>query len=165
MMLSEQLRHIEFLDAAIARLDAEIEERMRPFEEDLELMDTIPGTGKQNAQQILAKIGTDMSHFPSAQHLVSWAGLAPGNHENAGKRMSRRTTKGNKKLRSSLVEAARAASRQKDTYLSAKYHRIAARRGKNRAAVAVARSILVMIYYMLTPREPYKELGTDYLNK
>ncbi len=165
MMLAEQWRHVEYLDEAIARLDQEIEERTRPFEEALELLDTIPGVGRQSAEQILAEIGTDMSRFASASHLASWAGMAPGNYESAGKRLSSRTRKGNKKLRACLVECARAAARKKDTYLSAKYHRIAARRGANRASMAVGRTILEIIYYLLTRKEPYKELGADYWDR
>ncbi|ADU94778.1 transposase IS116/IS110/IS902 family protein [Geobacillus sp. Y412MC52] len=162
MMLSEQCRHIEYLDEAIARLSREIEERTRPFHEALELMETIPGVGRQSAEQIIAEIGTDMSRFPTAANLASWAGMAPGNHESAGKRLSGRTRKGNKKLRACLVECARAAARTKNTYLSAKYHRIAKRRGANRASVAVGRTILEIIYSVLTRKEPYRELGADY---
>ena len=165
MMLAEQWRHVEYLDEAIARLDREIEERTSPFHEALELIDTIPGVGRQSAEQIVAEIGTDMSRFPTAAHLASWAGMAPGNHESAGKRLSGRTRKGNKKLRSCLVECARAAARTKNTYLSAKYHRIAKRRGANRASVAVGRTILEMIYYILTRKEPYRELGADYWDR
>ncbi|ALA71871.1 transposase [Geobacillus stearothermophilus 10] len=162
MMLAEQCRHIEYLDEAIARLSREIEERTRPFHEALELMETIPGVGRQSAEQIIAEIGTDMSRFPTAAHVASWAGMAPGNHESAGKRLSGRTRKGNKKLRACLVECARAAARTKNTYLSAKYHRIAKRRGANRASVAVGRTILEIIYSVLTRKEPYRELGADY---
>ena len=154
-----------YIDEAIARLDREIEERTSPFHEALELIDTIPGVGRQSAEQIVAEIGTDMSRFPTAAHLASWAGMAPGNHESAGKRLSGRTRKGNKKLRSCLVECARAAARTKNTYLSAKYHRIAKRRGANRASVAVGRTILEMIYYILTRKEPYRELGADYWDR
>ncbi|WP_026961917.1 IS110 family transposase [Alicyclobacillus herbarius] len=161
-MLAAQLRHIDYLDEEIARLDEEVRKRMLPFEEDLELVDTIPGVGRRTAEQLLAEIGTDMNQFPSAAHLCSWAGLAPGNHESAGKRKSGRTRKGNQKLRAALVEAARAAARTKNTYLSAQYRRIAARRGKNRAAVAVAHSILTIVYSMLQRRQPYIELGPTY---
>ncbi|OAO79798.1 Mobile element protein [Anoxybacillus flavithermus] len=167
MMLAEQWRHVEYLDEAIARLDREIEERTSPFHEALELIDTIPGVGRQSAEQIAAEIGTDMSRFPTAAHLASWAGMAPGNHESAGKRLSGRTRKGNKKLRSCLVECARAAARTKNTYLSAKYHRIAKRRGANRASVAVGRTILEMIYYILLERnrikswEPTTGIGSE----
>lgn len=162
LMLKTQLRHIDFLDAEIKRLDEEIKERMLPFEEDLELLDTIPGVGRRTAEQILAETGTDMNQFPSAAHLCSWAGVSPGNNESAGKRKSGRTRKGNQKLRSALVEAARAAARTKNTYLSSQYHRIAARRGANRAAVAVAHSILTIVYHILQRKQPYIELGPTY---
>lgn len=162
LMLKTQLRHIDELDHLIEQLDAEIKERMTPFEEDLERLDTIPGIARRNAEQILAEIGTNMDQFPSAAHLCSWAGLAPGNNESAGKRKSGRTTKGNKKLRATLVEAARAAASTRNTYLSSLYHRIAARRGSNRAAVAVAHRILVICYHLIKYKHNYIELGPDY---
>jgi transposase len=162
LMLAAQLRHIDFLDEEIGRLDEEIKRRMLPFEEDLELLDTIPGVARRTAETIAAEIGTNMDQFPSAAHLCSWAGLCPGQNESAGKRKSGTTRKGNKKLRSALVEAARAAGRTKNTYLSSQYHRIAARRGANRAAVAVAHSILMIAYYILKRRQPYIELGPNY---
>ncbi len=165
IMLKTQLDHIDYLDSQIAYLDQEIIERMLPFEQEIELLDTIPGVGIRAAQQIIAKIGIDMDRFPSAKHLASWAGMCPGNNESAGKRRSGRTTKGNRKLRSALVEAAHAASRTKNTYLSAKYGRIAARRGKKRAAVAIGHSILVSIYHMIKKKESYRELGADYFNQ
>jgi len=107
LMLETQLKHIDFLDQTIAKLDKEVKERMLPFEEDLELLDTIPGVGRCNAEQILAEVGTDMNQFPSAAHLCSWAGVAPGNNESAGKRKTGKSRKGNQKLRNTLVEAAR----------------------------------------------------------
>jgi len=162
LMLAAQLRHIDYLDEEIGRLDEEIKRRMLPFEEDLELLDTIPGVARRTAETIAAEIGTNMDQFPSAAHLSSWAGLCPGQNESAGKRKSGKTRKGNKKLRSALVEAARAAGRTKNTYLSSQYHRIAARRGANRAAVAVAHSILMIAYYILKRRQPYIELGPTY---
>ncbi|PTQ55740.1 MAG: Mobile element protein [Candidatus Carbobacillus altaicus] len=162
LMLAAQLRHIDYLDEEIGRLDEEIKRRMLPFEEDLELLDTIPGVARRTAETIVAEIGTNMDQFPSAAHLCSWAGLCPGQNESAGKRKSGKTRKGNKKLRSALVEAARAAGRTKNTYLSGQYHRIAARRGANRAAVAVAHSILMIAYYILKRRQPYMELGPTY---
>lgn len=164
-MLTLQLQHIASLEKSIAALDEEIEERMRPFEQDLVLIDTIPGIGRRAAEQILAEIGTDMSRFPSASHLSSWAGMAPGNNESAGKRKSGKTNNGNKHLRVTLVGAAQAAGRTKDTYLSAQYHRIASRRGRKRASVAVGHSILVMIYHMLIKKQPYLELGVDYFDQ
>jgi len=162
LMLKTQLRHIDYLAAEIKQLDEEIKKRMLPFDEDLELLDTIPGVGRRTAEQILAEVGTDMNQFPSAAHMCSWAGLSPGNNESAGKRKSERTRKGNKKLRSALVEAARAAARTKNTYLSSQYHRLAARRGKNRAAVAVAHSILTIAYHIIKRKQPYIELGPTY---
>ncbi|MCL5781385.1 MAG: IS110 family transposase [Firmicutes bacterium] len=162
LMLKTQLRHIDFLSDEINRLDKEIKDRMLPFEDDLELLDTIPGVGRRTAEQILAETGTNMDQFPSAAHLCSWAGLSPGNNESAGKRKSGRTRKGNQKLRSALIEAARAAARTKNTYLSSQYHRLAARRGANRAAVAVAHSILTIVYHILKRKQPYIELGPSY---
>lgn len=165
LLLAAQLEHIDFLNRQIARLDQEIAERMRPFEEDLELLDTIPGVGRRAAEEILAETGTDMNRFPSAAHLASWAGMSPGNNKSAGKNKSGRTTKGNKSLRSTLVNVGHAAAHTKDTYLSARYHRIAARRGSNRAAVAVGHTILVIVYHILKNGQPYKELGANYLDR
>lgn len=166
LMLEAQLKHIDFLDEQITKLDDEVRTRMLPFEKDLERLDTIPGVGRRNAEQILAEIGTDVkAQFPSASHLCSWAGMSPGNHESAGKRKSGRTRKGNKKLRHALVEAARAAARTKNTYLSAQYHRIAARRGANRAAVAVGHTILTIVYYLLVREQNYVELGSDFYDR
>ena len=164
-MLATQLRHIDYLEDEIARLDEEVKGRMRPFEEALERLDTIPGVGRRIAEQVLAEIGVDMDQFPSAAHLCSWAGLAPGNNESAGKRKSGKTRKGNQKLRSALVEAARAAARTKETYLSSQYHRIAGRRGSNRAAIAVAHSILTIIYHLLRRKDVYQELGANHYDE
>lgn len=162
LMLKTQLQHIDHLDQLIKELDEEIKQRMLPFEQDLERLDTIPGVGRRGAEQILAEIGTDMNQFPTSAHLCSWAGIAPGNNESAGKRKSGKTKKGNKKLRSALVEAARSAARTKNTYLSSLYRRIAARRGANRAAVAVAHRILVIIYHLLKRKQTYNELEPHY---
>jgi len=164
LMLEKQLAHIDYLNQLISELDEEIDVRMAPFVEDLKLLDTIPGVGKRTAEQIIAEMGTDMSRFPTPGHLCSWAGMTPGHDESAGKKKSAKTRKGNKKLRSALIEAARAAARQKNTYLSAQYHRIAARRGKNRAAVAVAHTILSIVYILLTRKQAYMELGYDYFD-
>ncbi|GKS09829.1 hypothetical protein YDYSY3_08290 [Paenibacillus chitinolyticus] len=128
---------------------------MLPFEKDLEMLDTIPGVARRTAETIVAEIGSNMDQYPSAAHLCSWAGLCLGQNESAGKRMSGKTRKGNKKLRSTLVEAAKAAARTKETYLSSQYHRIDARRGANRATVTVAHSILSMVYYILKRKQPY----------
>ena len=165
MMLQSQLRHLDFLDQEIARLDEEVAERMRPFEGDIQRVDAIPGLGRRVIEQVFAEIGLDMSRFPSAKHLSSWARICPGNNESAGKRLSGRTGHANPWLSSTLVEAAWAAVRTKDTYLSAQYHRIAARRGKKRAILAVAHSILVIIYHILRDHTPYRDLGPNYFDE
>lgn len=164
-VLTELLRQIDSLDETIARFNQEIEEYCRPFEEAVVLLDTIPGVARQTAEIIVSEIGTDMSRFPTANHLASWAGVAPGNNESAGKQRSGRTTKGNKPLGVALVQAAHAAAHTKNTYLSAQYHRLAGRRGKKRATVAVAHTILVIAYYLIKRKEPYRELGSDYFDK
>ena len=162
LMIAMQLEHIDCLDQQISKLDHEIEKQMRPFEELVALLDDIPGIGVRSAQVILACIGTDMYRFPTASHLASWAGLSPGNNESAGKRKKVKTTKGNPLLRTTLIQAAKSVSRSKDSYLAAQYHRIAARRGANKAAVAVAHTILVIVYCMLKHHTPYQDMGADY---
>jgi transposase len=129
------------------------------------LLDTIPGVNRRIAEVMLAEMGLDMSQFPTADHLASWAGLAPGNYQSGGKRYSGRTTKGNKPLASIMVQAAWPAVRTKNTFLKSRYHRLAARRGKKRAIVAVAHSILVSAWHMLTYQQPYQELGGDYFDQ
>lgn len=129
------------------------------------LLDMIPGVDRRIAEKILAETGLDMSQFPTANHLASWAGLAPGNHQSGGKRHSGRTTKGNKALSSTMVQAAWGASRTKDTFLKSRYHRLAGRRGKKRAIVAVAHSMLISVWHMLTYQQPYQELGGDYFDE
>ena len=129
------------------------------------LLDTIPGVNVKTAETILAEMGLDMSRFPTAEHLTAWAGLAPGNHESAGKRYSGRRRKGNRPLATTMVQAAWSAVRTKGTYLKSRYHRLAARRGKKRAIVGVARSMLVSIWHMLSYRQPYQELGDDFLDQ
>jgi transposase len=131
----------------------------------LALLCTIPGISQRAAEGILAEIGLDMARFPSAGHLASWAGMCPGNSESAGKRLSGKTRKGSSWLRVLLVEAAHAAAHSKNTYLSAQYHRLAARRGKKKAMVAVGHTILVIIYQMLQQQQPYEELGGTYFDE
>ena len=128
---------------------ARIEAVMPPFAEAVERLTTIPGVDQRAAESIVAEIGTDMERFPTAGHLASWAGMCPGNDQSAGKRRSGRTTKGNRWLRQTLVQAAWAASHTKGTYLSAQYHRLAARRGKKRAMVALGHTLLVIVYHVL----------------
>ena len=163
-LVAEQVAHIDFLDEAIARVSSEIAERVRPEEEAIARLDTIPGIGPAVAETLLAEIGVDLARFPSAKHLASWAGLCPGNHESAGKRHRGTTRKGSPWLRACLVQAAHAAARTKGTYLAAQYRRLAARRGRAKAAVAVAHSILVIAYHLLTEGTIYRDLGGNYFD-
>jgi transposase len=159
------LAHIDFLDEQIDRLSAAIEEQIRPFAAAVELLCTIPGVQRRTAEVVLAEIGADMSVFPSAGHLASWAGLCPGNDESAGKRRSGRTRKGSRWLSIALTEAAQANTRSRDTYLSAQYRRLRARRGHKKAIGAVKHSIIVACWHMLTTGERYSEAGSDYFTR
>lgn len=165
LMLETQMNHIEFLESQISELDEEIKQRLNPLTEEIELLDTIPGIGRRTAEQLLAEIGHDMTRFQSAAHLASWAGMAPGQNESAGKRRNTRTRDGNKYLRSALIESATSCVRKKESYLKAKYQRLARRRGKKKAIVAIAHQLLIIIYHILTKKEQYKELGADYYDK
>jgi len=165
LMIREHLAHINYLDEAIGRLSREIEERLRPFDHTLSHLQTITGVGRRTAETILAEVGTDTSRFPTHRHLASWAGLCPGNNESAGKQRSGHTRKGSPWLRSALVESAWAAAKTKQTYLSAQYHRLAARRGGKRAALAVAHSILVIAYYIMARGQTYDDLGGNYFDE
>jgi transposase len=164
-LVAQQLAHSDFLDDLIALVSAEITARMRPCEEAVALLDTIPGVGRRTAEGLVAEIGVDMTRFPTAAHLAAWAGVAPGNNASAGKRRSGRTRKGSPWLRAALVEAAQAAGRTKATYLGAQYRRLLPRKGKKRAVVAVGHSILVIAYHLLTRREPYHDLGVTYFDQ
>jgi transposase len=164
-VLTELLGQIDNLDEAIARFDEEIEKYCDPFKVEVELLDTIPGVARRNAEVIVAEIGIDMSRFPTADHLAAWAGVAPGNNESAGKRSSGKTRSGNQALQVALTQVANTASHVRNTYLAAQYHRLAARRGKKRAIVAVAHSILVISYHIIQRKEPYIDLGSDYFDK
>ncbi len=164
-LIAQQLAHIDFLDDAIEQANAEIHERMRPYEEELNRLDTIPGVGRKAAEEIIAQIGVDMSRFPTHRHLASWAGMCPGNNESAGKQKSGKTRKGNTALRAILTEVAQAAARTRGTYLAAQYHRLTPRRGKKKATVAVGHSILVIAYHLLRERSPYQDLGVHYFDQ
>jgi transposase len=164
-LVAEQLAHVDFLDAAIARVSTEIGERVRPDEEVLARLDTIPGVGRAVAETLVAEVGADLTRFPSAKHLASWAGLCPGNHESAGKRRGGAIRKGSPWLRACLVQAAHAAARTKGTYLAAQYRRLAARRGRAKAAVAVAHSILIIAYHLLMEGTVYRDLGANYFDE
>jgi transposase len=165
LLLQSQLRHLDFLAQEIEQLDQEVGQRMGPFEEAIQVADAVPGIGRRAAEEILAETGVDMSRFPTEAHISSWAGVSPGNNESAGKRKSGRTGHGNPWLRSALVEAAWAAARTKGSYLSAQYHRLAARRGAKRAILAVAHSILVIIYHLLRDGTTYQDLGSTYFDQ
>jgi transposase len=164
-LVAQQLAHIDALDELIERVSAEIGERVRPFEQAVALLDTIPGIGRRVAEVLVAEVGVDLSRFPTAAHLAAWAGVAPGNNERAGKRRPAKTRKGSPWLRAALVEAAQAAGRTKSTYLGAQYRRLLPRKGKKRAAVAVGHSILVIAYHVLAKQEPYRDLGANYFDE
>lgn len=164
-VLTELLCQIDNLDEAVEHFNAQIEEYCRPFEQAVTLLDTIPGVGPETAQVIVAEIGVDMSRFPSANHLAAWAGVAPGNYESAGKRKSGRMRQGNKPLKTALTQAAHAAAHTKDTYLAAQAQHLTGRRGKKRAIMAVAHSILVIAYHLIQRQEPYRELGGNYFDE
>ena len=167
-MLSDLLDQLDVLDQQIAKIEGRIEEQlaqMPPFRAAVILLDTLPGVDHQLAIAIVAEIGVDMSRFPSDRHITAWAGVAPGNNETGGKQRSGKTRKGNKYLRRALTLAAWGAVRSKRNYLRSQYYRLAARRGKPRAAMAVGRSILQAAYHMLLRGEPYQELGADYLDQ
>jgi transposase len=164
-LLAQQLAHIDFLDEQIARLDAEVAERTRPFEDAIARLDTIPGVSRRVAEILVAEIGTSLDRFPTPGHLASWAGMCPGNDESAGKRRSGRTRRGNPWLRGALVEAAHAARRAKRTYFGALYCRLAARRGKKKATVAVGHAILVTAYHLLADGAPYRDLGPAHFDE
>ncbi len=165
LLCRAMLARIDQADATIDELTKQIEKLQDPHEAAVTLLVGIPGVSYRSAQVILAEIGTDMSRFPTAGHLASWAGMCPGNNESAGKHRSGRSRYGSKWLRIALVEAAQAAGRSKNTYLSAHYARIRGRRGPGRAAVAVGHSILVIAWHLLSTGEPYDELGGDYFDK
>jgi transposase len=164
-LIARHLAHIDDLDALIAEVSAEIAGRLRPFDEALERLDTLPGVGRYTAEVLLAELGPDMSRFRTARHLASWAGMCPGNHESAGRRKSGKTRKGSKWLRAAPVEAAQAAARKEESYLSARYHRLVPRCGKKKATIAVAHSLLVRVYYLPRDGTSYRELGGNYFDE
>lgn len=164
-LVAQHLSHVDYLDEAIARLGDEIATRLAAQEEEIALLDTIPGVSRRVAEVLLAEIGADMTRFPSAAHLASWTGLCPGNHQSAGKNKTGRTRKGSRWLRQTLVEAAHAAARSKHTYIGAQYRRLAARRGTKKAEVALAHTIVVIAYHVLSRKEPYRDLGVNYFDE
>jgi transposase len=163
-LLRLHLDQIDALDAAIARIDREVEASIEPFRTAVEQVSTVPGVKSLAAQTILSEIGIDMSRFPSSGHLISWACICPRSDESAGKRRSTRIRKGSPWLKTTLVQCAWAATRRKDSYLNAQYHRIRARRGPKKAIVAVAASILTAIYHMLRDGTMYHDLGPNHFH-
>lgn len=149
----------------IAELDARIEEQMRPFADEIQRLDAVPGVDRRVAEVVLAEVGPDLQPFPTHRHLACWAGMCPGNEESAGKRQSRRITPGDRWLKRSLAQAAWAASHTKNTYLASQYRRLAGRRGKKRALVAVGHSMLVIFYHMLKDGRLYTDLGGDFFDR
>lgn len=194
-VLALQLAHVDFLDEQVEELSAEITRHVQAmdeppvsgdsgtgssapeerdsgelplpmnFEQAIILLDTVPGVNQRVAETVVAELGVDMRRFATPEHAAAWTGIAPGNNESGGKRYSGRTRKGNQALRSVLIQAAWAAVRKKDIYLKAKYDRLVVRRGKKRAIVAVAHSILKSMWYMLAYHVPYQDLGGDYFDK
>jgi transposase len=162
LIVGEILAKLDYLDEAVARLSDAIEEQCRPFEAEIDLLDTIPGVDRRCAEAMIAEFGVDMSRFGDAHRLASWAGVCPGSHESAGRNKTGKTRKGSKWLQTHLNEAAKSIVRSKGTYLAAQYARLKPRRGHAKATVAVEHSIVVAAFHILDRHEPYHELGADY---
>ena len=164
-LLRLHLRQIEALDGAIAEIDREVDRDLAPFHDAVRLLRSIPGVSDLTARVIVSEIGTDMTRFPTAGHLISWAGLCPRNDESAGKRRSTRLRKGAPWLKTTLVQCAWAASRKKDSYLQAQFRRLRHRRGPKKAICAVAASILTTVYHMLRDGTFYHDLGAEHFRR
>ena len=164
-VVTQQLRHLRELDDLIAVCDAEVEQRMHPFAAAVARLDEIPGVGPRTAQVIVAELGVDMTRFPSDRHAAAWAGMCPGNNASGGKRRRAKTRKDSPWLRGALAEAAWAAGRCKGGYLPEHFRRLAARRGKKRAIVAVGHSILVIAYHLLARGTSYHDLGPEHFDR
>jgi transposase len=152
-------------EALIAELDSRIEEQTHPFADEIERLDALPGVDRRVAPAVLAEVGADMTPFPTHQHLASWAGMCPGNEESAGKRRRRRVTPGNRWLKRTLVQAAGAASHTQNTYWASQYRRLAGRRGRKRALIAVGHSMRVILYHVLKKRTSYADLGGNFFDR
>ena len=159
------LDHVDFLDDRMAAVSEQVTKRMAPFSAAVELLVEVPGIAQHSAEVVIAETGGDMGRFPSPAHLASWAGVAPGNHESAGKRRRVGTTNGNRWLRRTLIESARAAARTKASSFGPQYAQIARRRGPNKAAVAVAHSLTDVIWHLLATGERFTDLGADYYER
>jgi transposase len=165
-LVSQVLAHLDYLDEVIETLSTHLDEVIAPFAEEVNRLDTIPGVNKRTAEVLIAEIGVEMSVFPTAAHLASWAGLCPGNNESAGKHKSGKTRKGNRWLRGALIQAALAAgTRSKTGALAARYRRVMRHRGHQKAVVAVAHAMLVAAYHLLARKTTYHEPGADYYER
>jgi transposase len=164
-LLRLHLEQIDTLERAVAEIDKEVEANLDPFRPLIPVLTSIPGIGELAARVLLAEIGTDMSRFPTAGHLISWAGLCPKNDESAGKRRSTRMRKGAPWLKTTLIQCAWAATRKKGSYLQAKFHRLRARRGAKKAVGAVAASILTAAYHMIADGTFYQDLGAEHFDR
>lgn len=164
-LLTHLLQQIDFFEAQLLSLSVQIEQQLAPYDASLHRLEQIPGLGPIAAITILAEIGQDMTRFPSAKHLASWAGVAPGNKQSGGKRLRASTNKGNTHLQAVLAEVVWVISRMKDTYLCAQYHRLAHRLGKQRAIVAVSHSLIVIIYHLLREQRDYHDLGPHFFEQ
>jgi transposase len=164
-ILRSMLSHIDSLTRQIEELDSDIKERLEDKQEVIDALEEIAGVGETTAQVIISEIGGDMSRFPKAENLTAWAGISPGQNESAGKKKHSKTRKGNNTLKKTLVQCARAGARSKNTYFNSFYSRLAARRGANRAAVALGRKILEICYYIIRDGTKYQDLGADYFLK
>jgi transposase len=164
-LIAMHLEHMGYLKEAVAKLDDRITEKIQPYQHQIDNIRTTPGFDVASAQHVFAEIGGDPALFPSERHIASWAGLCPGNNESAGKQKSGRTTKGNNWLRCIMVQTAHASCRTKDTYLKSFYRRVAARRGKGRAIIAVAHKQIRAVYHELKEDKSYRELGPDFFDR
>jgi transposase len=164
-LLRELMRQLEFLEQQVSRFEQEIQRQMPPFEWAAGLLRTLPGVDRTAACALLTEIGADMSCFASARHLVSWAGLCPGNNQSAGRQRSGKSHRGNRWIKGVMTEIAWAATRKKNSYSAAQYRKLAGHRGKKRALVAVANSLLQAVWHMLTHQLSYRDLGADYYER
>jgi transposase len=164
-LVRQHLEHWRELDARIEQFDAEVAAVLSPFAAELAHLDTVPGIGQRTAEVLVAEIGPTVDRFPSARHLAAWAGVCPGSRESAGKRKPVRVRKGNPWVTEALVEAAWAATRKRQGYLPARYQRLAGRRGRKRALIALAHKLIVIVYELLTRKEDYRDLGGNYFDQ
>ena len=165
LLVSHLLAHIDYLEESIEALGNDVERVLAPFAEKVTRLDTIPGINRRTAEVLIAELGVDMTVFPTARHVASWAGLCPGQYESAGKRQSGKTRKGNRWLRGALVQAALAAIHTRDCALASRYRRLLRHRGHKKAVLAVAHALLVTAYYVLARGTTYQELGADYYDR